>query len=222
MSYGLLIRNDAGAIQIDATYKNYCLFAHGEGVTTSGTPGNYYTATVTFSSSTTYPPLIALKPSSSAYCGLWRYTKSGNNYTGFVVISEANTTVTFDWMAFLPNETKSSVAYGLRVYDATTTLVFDNGYTVSPGYNSQSTITHPSDANAYFIMSPWGEWDTLEIGPWPPGSLLIRYFAMLKYISATEVSFGGKSAINYYIPAEQSDEGGYWPSWTILTVKKAF
>jgi hypothetical protein len=227
MSYGLLVKNTAGAIQIDATYKNYSLYEHGENVITSssGSPVSYYVATITFANASSYPPLIAIKPSSSNYCGLSYYTKSGSNYTGFVVHSYFNTAVTFDWMAFVPNETISSSTYGIRVYNDTGVLVFDGGYapmvildvdTATPAYNAVQTLTHLSDANAYFIMAPWGIW--IIVG----GNVLRRFYAMIKYVSATELSFGGLLAgeVNG-LPGSYS--GGYWPStWTILTVKKVF
>lgn len=231
--YGLLVKNSSGAIQIDSTYKNYSLYEHGEGVTTvQDTPASYYIVDVTFANATSYQPLIALKPSSTRFCGLLNFLTSGSNYTGFRLVSESNYAATVDWMAFVPNETISSNTYGMRVYNDSGVLVFDSGYTpmvildvdtCNPGYNDKQTITHPSDSNAYFIVSTNGIWEVLTGGSWPPGSLLIYYHPMMKYISATELSFGGNSTRGGYLPTNQSASGGYWPStWTILTVKKAF
>lgn len=228
MAYGLKIKNDALDIQIDSTYPNYSLWEHGESVSTVD-QGTHHTATITFATATAQPPLIAIKPSSSDYCGALKYTTVGANYTGIVVFSE-DKVVTFDWMVFVPTVVKSAAAYGLRVYDSSEDLVFDSGYgqliildvdIVSPAYNAVVTITHPSDANAYFIMAPWGliqHWITT-----PGGGEFWAYVPMYKYLSATTVSFGGVEYVNDTAPFGWDDDFGYWASaWTILTVKKAF
>jgi hypothetical protein len=233
MGYGLKVKNSNGQIQIDATYKNYCLYEHGENVSTillEGT-GAIREATITFNNATPYPPLIAIKPSASIYCGLYSYTKSGNNYTGFIVRSEAGYSATIDWMAFVPNETASSAAYGMRVYNASGVLVFDSGYspmvildvdTATPGYNSVETITHPSNANAYFIMHSYGAYLLTSAGG-PTGIITRLFIAMFKYLSDTQVSFGGKMHRIDFAGSYSLPFGGYWPSsWTILTIKKAF
>jgi hypothetical protein len=233
MAYGLNVYNDSLGLQIDSTYCNYCLYEHGESVSTALKPAtvNYYIATVTFSTATSIFPLIAIKPSSANYCGLSYVTKSGSNYTGFVVHSYVGTSVTFDWQAFVPRIDKSSETYGIRVYDSTPQLVFDGGHrqmiildvdTASPAYNATGNITHPSDANAYFIMAPWGWWQVIT-DTYPPVSSGANYWGMMKYVSATTIDFGGLLGATFSIPASISFSDGYWPSvWTILTVEKAF
>ena len=230
--YGLRVHNDSGDLQIDSTYVNYALWEHGENVTTADY-GNFYGYNVTFSSSTEEAPLIAIKPDSSEYCGLSSYLpKSGGNYTGFSVISAENNAATFDWMAFVPRQDKSSEDYGLRVYNSSEELVFDSGHrqmiildvdTATPAYDAVETVTHPDDSNAYFIVAPSGWYFTEALGSFPPGSLLEIYRPVLKYLSSTTVSFGGKACVGFYIPVESGNSGGYWPSsWTIITVEKAF
>lgn len=231
--HGLKILNDDLKLQIDSLYTNYALWEHGENVSTAGA-GMYKSVTVTFANSIAQPPLIAIKPSASDYCGLSHYTKSGADYTGFVVHSIINTVVTFDWQAFVPRVDKSSEAYGLRVYNAGGVLVFDSGHApmiildvdaVSPAFDAVVSIAHPSDANAYFIMTPWGLMMRGEGWYMPPGvTHMCYYFAMLKYLNATTVSFGGRMAFYGSIPDQNlvGWYGGFWPSlWTIITVKKA-
>lgn len=235
MSYGLKVLNDNLKLQIDATYTNYALHEHGEDISTiyqtyDSRPKWYYKV-VSFSASTLQPPLIAIKPSSAGYCGLYSYTKSGNNYTGFIIFSQ-EAVVTFSWQSFIPSTTKSSESYGLRVYDASSVLVFDSGYaqmiisdvdTANPVYSVVQTITYPSDSNAYHIVSPFGEIRYIE----GDQTYTYHYFyiAMLKSLSSTQVSFGGYLYLSLVIPDPNIPTGtwGYWPSlWTIITVKKAF
>lgn len=230
-NYGLKIINANLQTQIDSVYKNYILHEHGENVTTSGTAPTPKTATITFATPISQPPLIAIKPSSSYYCGWRYYTKSGDNYTGFVVNSEYDSAATFDWQSFIPTASKSGENYGLRVYDVSTNLLFDSGFrqmrikdvdTCSPAYNAVSSISHPSDSNAYFIMSPWGGWE-VYYGWNGMYCLLDGYIGMFKYIDATTVSFGGRNFLRHIIGAEISSSQGYWPSvWTILTIGKEF
>ena len=229
MVYGLKIYNDDVVLIIDSLYANWALWEHGESVDTVD-QGDFHDKTITFSSAVARPPLIAIKPDTDDYLGLGYYTKSGANFSGFNIVSE-DKIVTFSWQAFVPRTDKSAETYGLRVYDATPALVFDSGYapmiitdvdTASPAYNAVTTITHPSDANAYFIMSPWGRWQT--VGEWNGSTSTIRnYLAMFKYLSATTVSFGGREFSNGSIPVEITQQRGYWPgTWTIITVKKSF
>jgi hypothetical protein len=228
MSYGLLAKNLNGAIQIDSTYINYVLHEHGEGVSTTYNTDRYEVI-VTFSTSTIHPPLIAIKPSSSVYCGLARYTKSGSDYTGFILYSQS-AIATIDWQSFIPQTSKSSATYGLRTYNNSSELVFDAEYkamrilninTCNPTYSSVVTLTHSSDSNAYFIMGNSGYYILITGG----GALqtVISFIGMFKYISDTEVSFGGGSGRVAHMPIGSEGGGGYWPTlWTILTVKKAF
>jgi len=83
-------------------------------------------------------------------------------------------------------------------------------------------VSHPSDANAYFIMSPHGFWQHI-VNTYPPVSQGGNWWPMFKYIDASTVSFGAVLGAVFSIPAPISFSDGYWPgSWTILTVKKAF
>ena len=229
MEYGLKIYNDDLILIIDSTYTNWALWEHGESVNTVD-QGGYHDKTITFSTVSSQPPLIAIKPDTDDYLGLGYYTKSGANYSGFNMVSE-DKVVTFDWQAFIPRTDASGETYGLKVYDSTQTLVFDSGHvpmvisdvdTASPAYNTVSTITYPSDANAYHIMSPWGRWQT--IGEWNGSTSTIRnYLAMFKSLGSTTVSFGGREFSAGSIPVDKNEQWGYWPdTWTIITVKKAF
>ena len=229
--YGMRVKNTAGNILIDSTYVNYSLWEHGENVTTQNTGFGIYRATITFADAFSGIPLIAIKPSSVAHCGVDSLTKDNGNYTGFVVNSTYNTAITFDWMAFAPRTDESSEVYGLRIYNSSTDLVFDSGYapmiisdvdTCSPAFNGTVNITHPSDTNAYFIRIPSGSWQT--IGEWDGHTSKGRiYGPMMRYINATTLNFGGIQGAYGEIPVEINFSDGYWPDpWTILTIKKAF
>lgn len=229
MGYGIEIYNEGGTLIIDSSYQNWALWEHGESVST-GNSGDYHETEVTFASAVAYPPLIAIKPDTDDYCGMSYYLQSGANYSGFAVTSE-DKVVTFSWQAFVPRRDSSGVSYGLEVYNVSGDMVFDSGYapmiitdvdTTTPAYNAVSTVTFPSDANAYHIMSPWGRIQT--IGEWNGSTSTIRnYLAMFKNLSATTVSFGGREFSNGTIPVEISQTRGWWPAtWTILTVKKSW
>jgi len=225
MEYGLKTINDNSQIQIDSTYINYFLYEHDEGVSVV----TYLD--ITFDTPIPYPPLIAIKPDSSGsgYCGLMRYTKSGDNYTGFTLASEYCETAVIDWQAFVPNKTNGAETYGLRIYNAAADLVFDSGYApliitdvdvVNPAYNAVVTITHPVDANAYFIMSHWG---CIRYSPGGVPTYFVIYLGMFENISTTQVSFGGVNYTGAHVPSHPPAEDGFWSAtWTILTVKKAF
>jgi hypothetical protein len=225
MDYGLLVKNTAGAIQIDSTYTNYALYDHGEGVSTVF-DGYVYTKTITFSTPTAQPPLIAIKPSSSVYCGVIMYTRSGSDYTGFVICS-SGAVATISWRSFLPRIIKSPDTYGLRIYNNSGGLVFDSGYNAmrisnvdacNPTYNGVVTLNRDSNSDAYFIAANSGYWITI-VGSQEIKQVM-RYFGMFKYISDTQVSFGGRLSLVRNIPLDGEGAGGYWPSsWTILTIK---
>ena len=223
--YGLKVKNDDLVLLIDSTYVNWALWEHGESASTAA-----WTLTVTFSDATAEPPLIAIKPSSSVYSGVYYLTRSGSNYTGFVMRGNA-ASYTIDWQAFVSRKDKSSETYGLRVYNAATDLVFDSGHTpmilsdvdpATPGYNSVVNVTHPSDANAYFVQGVHGYWHIFT--DWD-GMFTYweRYISMMKYVNATTLSFGGRVFQSGVIPVYIEDSTGYWPaSFTVMTIEKAF
>ena len=228
--YGLRVLNDNSKLQIDSLYTNYVLWEHGESSTTTKKNG-YYDSVITFAANNSQPPLIAIKPDTDDYCGLQYYYRSGSDYSGFNVLSEY-LAVTFSWQAFIPTTSESSATYGLRVYNPSAVLVFDSGRasmvisdvdTANPAYTAVQTITHPSDSNAYYIVSPWGRIQT--VGEWNGSTSKIRnYFPMLKSLSATTVSFGGREGTSVgSIPVEINQQRGFWPTlWTIITVKRMF
>lgn len=232
MAYGLRVVNDDLKIQIDSTYVNFALWEHGENVSTVFQPATgQYLATITFSNASAEPSLVAIKPPSDRYVGWYRYTLSNGNYNGFEVYSDVTGVGTFDWMAFVPRKDKSAEDYGLRVYDASEVLCFDSGYapmiisdvdTCLPAHTAVVNVEHPSDSDAYFIMMPWGLWlRIVGVGGWQHHT---RHQAMMKYVNATTLSFGGRPFFDVTIPGGDTDiDIGYWPDpWTVITVKKAF
>lgn len=232
MGSGVIVRNDSLETQIDADYTNYSLHEHGESVSTSdmGDGLGIRKAVVSFSSATPYYPLIAIKPGSN-YCGFGYHTKSGSNYTGFVVYSLESTTTTFDWQAFSANQVKSGEDYGLRVYSSSGVLTFDSGHIsmkcldfliATPDWNTVGDVSHESDANGYFIVSSFGMKEARSsLGG---GTVeLVRSMAMMKYVNATTISFGGRYMLYATPPGSAHAPKGYWPSsWNILMVGKAF
>lgn len=228
--YGLIVKNTKEQLQIDSQYINFSLKEHGENVATVNNGYGTYTKSVSFSQAFKDPPLLAMKPS-SVYCGVSHFTRSGDLYTGFVIASQYNTQAVIDWMVFIPRKDRSSDEYGMRVFTAKQSLVFDAGHSpmvildvknASTSYSSTTTITHPSDPKAYFIVMPSGSWQT--IGEWNGYVSTMRvYGSMISYQGPAQLGFGGVQFAQGQIPAPIESSKGFWPNpWTIIMVRKAF
>jgi len=221
--YGLKIYNDSDTLIIDSVYSNWQLYESGSTSTTAGSE-----TTITYGTATTKPPLIALRPNTSGYVGIYRITQSGNDYTGFSVRSDVSATIY--WQAFVPGKPGGSGGYGLRVYNPGSSLVFNSvesnmriidTNTATPADDAQETVNHTEDANAYHVLAPYGVW-TVWV-EWQVGGIEVwRYFGGIKKLTDSSISMG--SFLGFHSGGghtlSDSGEGGYWPAlWTILTIQ---
>lgn len=237
MGYGISIKNDVLKTIIDDSSPNLVLYESGTltlvysaGGGSGG--GNILLGAHTFSTATSKPPLIAIKPRSDYQIGLRRYIKSGSNYTGFELGGQvtALANITVDWAAFIPvSGYKSSEAYGLRVYDATEEPVYDSGRKSIKILDVLSSsildyenedLTHPSGTH-YFAAAPHGLMQRV-VQFIAPATWWTHRIAGFKYVDSTTVNFGETdfqvnvigSDVRSYFPF------GYWPAaWKILVIK---
>lgn len=163
MSYGLLITNDSGYIQIDDTYANFTQIASGS-VSTS--------ANVTASFS--YPdcgivPLILISPGAWGVC----YCNFGISGTSASLRTNAATSFTYRVLVPTYSVGQSSDAWGLRVWRPDGNIVYDSGrpnlrvLTVVSGTPSGSgwsqSFGAPSDSGQYaFTLN-----STMPVGSGP-------------------------------------------------------
>jgi len=210
MSYGVEIRNDNLRIQIDATYKNYSLKESDDNVTISNaglvdTETEFallQATTVNFAASVREIPVVAFQPDTDYFVNLLCLNKSGENYTGFKMVTEClSSAVSTDvnWQMFLPGISSADENYGLKVYNATKKLVFDSGWRILKilGIESNSlavpetstvTVTHSYATNPYYIVAPGDSYYLRLFGPGAPApDTWLKYIMGIKKKSSTEV-----------------------------------
>jgi len=229
MAYGFKVKNVNNEIQIDGQYRNYC-FVEGDNnvtITNGGGVTNYWThISITPSSE---PPLILFQPNTNAYVTIDSYSKTGNLYNGFNVVTQhpgigVNST-TINWKKYLPTSEESTNTYGLRVYNNNNELVYDSGKNYFKIHavetinieadDSPVTITHSDISNPYYILAPSGFW-VLAI----PGQAIMFLKVGLKKINATQVSLGWfMFASGAYPPWLPQEYGGISPTFKLIICK---
>jgi len=224
MSYGLEIVNDSSQTIIDSTYRNYQLAESGSSVSCSNnnTSTGYYNS-INFATSVSSPPVVLFQPGTDYYSGVSSYNKSGSDFTGFNVSVQRNTsggtyTTAINWKSAILLPSASSDEYGLRVYDASSNIVFDSGksnfhiYSVHDVSVSMisgvTTITHSGISNPYYILSPTG-FGTLWVSrPLPARGGQGWGRCLMKKIDDTSVSIGYLPIYQAVIPGGQGS-GNY-------------
>lgn len=172
LDYGIRVKNDAGNIQIDGTYRNISYMEGGSGAGSG----------VTNITSGPLVPFILIKPSTSGFMSPFYFQKTGDNYDGFGLVPELSQTPTVDWKCY--RESNSALTgYGIRVKDASGNQVFhsalrylkiysiENVEVSAPTYASQgysySTVSHAGISDPYYLIKPLGRWytDSMEVSP---------------------------------------------------------
>jgi hypothetical protein len=200
MSYGLKSKNDNGYIQIDGVYRNLSLeeSQSSKSVVNGATYTDYFTSFNITNS--TLVPLILFQPNTDYFSCVDSYTKSGSNWVSFKMVTERRRTTSINYKVYRQNPAKSGDAYGMRVYDGSANLVFDNGLSYfkiasvhsvnisgAPNSNPPTNyvdITHDA-VNPYYILSPQGFWVLTSGGGSQKG--ILWWKIGLKKLSSTSV-----------------------------------
>ena len=191
--YGLKVITPSDEIQIDSLYRNLCRDQEGT---------NTITDTKISITSSPLPPLILVQPGTDFFVAVRSYSKTGDNYTAFEVITEYNQSTIINWKCCRETPNVSGETYGLRVYNPGGNLVFDSGeryfkvrsvHTFNVEDPSWTTlpyvdISHPDTSNPFYILSPGSFCILTDVRP--EGYIADYGMIGLKKLSATSVRVG--------------------------------
>lgn len=170
MSYGILVKNSSGYIQIDDNYSNYALIASGSVWVSASTVTRVNPATVYFASQSS-PVVVCIGNTGGAVVALFAITDSSAQF-----ISNASTTVPYRIYANVADNPGSTSGYGLVVRNASSQVVFNSNLTYmrvgqltvsTVGYYSMPTVYH-GYGNAYVDITNSGSRVFLDVA-WAPG-----------------------------------------------------
>ena len=166
MGYGFKVNNIDDTVIVDGTYKNFSFYESGSVTTTGGSP-----TTVSFATATASLPLVALRPTevdTLKGITLIGYTKSGSNWTGFVICNILSSLIYYK--VYVSSTPTASEGYGLKVYNSSSDIVFDSSYKyfdihsvtsvtiLKPSLYVSYDVTHTDISNPYYFLSPVGAW----------------------------------------------------------------
>lgn len=122
MAIGISVAGDGGQIQIDQLYKNLAVASSGT-ATTNNTIVSAVGWTVTVSISSATSPIIAI--ASADYASVLQLAVSGSTYTWTITVTGYSAKTFSYWIFDAPSTSAASM--GMRVWDASSNLVFDSG-----------------------------------------------------------------------------------------------
>lgn len=185
MSFGFLSVNDSSYVQIDSDTPRLCLIEKG------AYAGVSYQVTVSFSApiQSVEPPLVFIRPSvrntNELYAAQFLNGSAGN-WTGFTVrCTNINYQPTGDWfVAFFGS--RASSAFGLRIWDGGSNVLYDSGSAPVVVTTIQSTWTSVGKV-------------TLDIG------------ALYKYVAGRGLAAGEYFCLNDFALGlmDSNSTGGY-------------
>jgi len=209
MSYGLRVKNTSGDIIIDENYRNFAFYVSGSATATVSCPGGWCYGVLTLVPFTAIPntqiPLVAIQPATNKFINLLGYHKTGSNWDGFYIVTgiadDGNwESCTINYKVFVAGLAAAPGAYGMRVYNASSQIIFDSNRSYfkigqvnsislsSPAYPSYTyyyqDVSHPSYSNPYYFLSPVG----YHHGTSCAGAWIFRIG--LKKLSSTSVRVG--------------------------------
>ena len=158
MSYGVLVKNSSGYIQIDDNYSNYTLIASGSVGISASTMSKVNPATVYFASQSS-PVVVCIGNTGGAVVALLATSASSVQ-----LVSGTNTTVPYRIYANVAHNPGSTSGYGLVVRNASGQVVFNSNLTYmrvgqltfsTVGYYSMPTVYH-GYGNAYVDITNSG------------------------------------------------------------------
>lgn len=171
MSYGILVKNSSGYIQIDDNYSNYTLIASGSVWVNASTVNQVNPATVYFANQSS-PVVVCIGNTGGAVVALFTTSASSAQF-----VSNASTTVSYRIYANVANNPGSISGYGLVVRNASSQVVFNSNLTYmrvgqltfsTVGYYSMPTVYHPY-GNAYVDITNSGSRAFLTIANYQGG-----------------------------------------------------
>jgi hypothetical protein len=169
MSYGILVKNSSGYIQIDDNYSNYTLIASGSVGVSASTVNQVNPATVYFTDQPS-PVVVCVGNTGGAVVALLTTSSSSVQF-----VSNANITVSYRIYANVANNPGLISGYGLVVRNASSQVVFNSNLTYmrvgqltfsTVGYYSMPTVYHPY-GNAYVDITNSGSRAFLTIASSP-------------------------------------------------------
>jgi hypothetical protein len=124
MSFGFQSINDGSFIQIDAEAPRLCMLTKGTYSGTTNASGVFARAITSQD-----PPLVFIRPDAGVIqvpISVW-FTGGPGNWTGFTM-KASNITATLSGQYFVAAWTSmGTAAYGLRLWDQSTALIYDSG-----------------------------------------------------------------------------------------------
>lgn len=189
MAYGFRAINDNNEVQIDGTYTNHLIVESGT-YTQPAFSSGLSVADITFSNTYTYPPIIFTRQ--SYYLSLLSLKQSGSNYTGFRTISDTGSTgFSVDWYACVPSEAESLDAWGIKVWNASSEIVFDSGRNYMK-IKDAVTFTTPSSSGASTTVNTV--------------SGISNPYICLSSLQGRAFSFAGGFSIYFYVLAKRNTD----------------
>lgn len=210
---------------MDGVYKNFSVYEQGTESLSART-----LTSVSFSNTTLQIPLIAIRPSTSGFVSVFGYTTSGDEWSGFKVMSDSDLDV--DWKAYLAHPQAEAASHGLIVKNDKGEYVFDSAReyfsifdveknisiaiaapdATSGGYQD---ITHSGISNPYYVLAPLGWWERRYVMPYQGPVYFFR--TGIKKLSSTSVRVGWTYC--YEGVTNYADSFGYNPDYNLIILE---
>lgn len=177
MSYGILVRNNQGSVQIDGTYQNLSLQASGVRQSTATAPGcGDKLAYIPWNFSVHPEAVLCARPRGSGKI----YTIFGEPSNSRFVVGFKGSSDYVDYAIYATQKSTPSYStqYGLQVFDAAGRVAFDSrerylsvlGYVdlnIPPGLDlgvpSVTTASNPYASFSPYIMQPPGFCESVQV-----------------------------------------------------------
>lgn len=153
MPAGIVIYNDSGTVQIDATFKNLSLALKGTLVTGTKSDGSFHYndqhVDIVYTANSSTPPMLAVLGDYMGFMVL--LSRSGNTFTWRAVLPTAPGAASVNYWIFDKPPNNSNSKFGLQVWDESGNLCFDALYRYAKVVGTLTTpVTGSSPPSASF------------------------------------------------------------------------